>query len=253
MQCWLTTQHAQRLPCSRSAFSRPPAPHPALLCLLCQMMETGGGRRDRDSGALFASRSKMTRVKNAVTPDNRGKSKAGLNGVGLSSGGGGGGGGGYQGGSSGGTVNNESGAKCAAGVIENVCLLGAPVGATSARWERVARVVHGRIINGYSKSDIILGLVFRAKSLSLSVSGIQKACLSRSVSSCCVRCVHAGFGTVPIGSRALQGYFPRLSLPCVCVCVVGCCFPPCVCCSFSIRGFLATRWICCQYFFCPRG
>ncbi|CAN0228992.1 unnamed protein product, partial [Ectocarpus sp. 13 AM-2016] len=63
---------------------------------------------------------------------------------------------------------------CAAGVIENVCLLGAPVGASAARWERVARMAHGRVINGYSKSDVIIGLVFRAKSLSLSVSGIQK-------------------------------------------------------------------------------
>ncbi|CAM9239149.1 unnamed protein product [Pylaiella littoralis] len=113
--------------------------------------------------------SKMTRLKNAVTRDNRGKSKTGLHSVGPS-----GGTVNKKSGTAGGTVKNESGAMCAAGVIENVCLLGAPVGATSARWERVARVVHGRIINGYSKSDIILGLVFRAKSLSLSVAGIQK-------------------------------------------------------------------------------
>lgn len=64
--------------------------------------------------------------------------------------------------------------RSAAGVIENVVLLGVPVGASSARWERVARVVHGRLINGFSKSDMILGLVFRARSLSLSVAGVQK-------------------------------------------------------------------------------
>lgn len=70
----------------------------------------------------------------------------------------------------------KSEAKCAAGVIENVCLLGAAVGASTSRWERVARIVHGRIINGYSRSDYILGLLFRAKSLSLSVAGVQKVC-----------------------------------------------------------------------------
>eukprot|EP00903_Cladosiphon_okamuranus_P012128 g11379.t1 len=139
-----------------------------------QMMEAGGGDHWGAASSTLASgssssrsRSKMTRLKNAVAPDNKGKSKAGLSGVGVSggrSGGGGGGGGGSS-------VND---AKCAAGVIENVCLLGAPVGASATRWERVARVVHGRIVNGYSKSDIILGLVFRAKSLSLSVAGIQK-------------------------------------------------------------------------------
>ncbi|CAB1101295.1 unnamed protein product [Ectocarpus sp. CCAP 1310/34] len=136
-----------------------------------QMMEAGGGQDRWGGGGAGSSattagrgpsRSKMTRLKNAVTPDNRGKSKAGLNGVGVSGGSS----------NSGGSSKNE--ARCAAGVIENVCLLGAPVGATAARWERVARMAHGRVINGYSKSDVIIGLVFRAKSLSLSVSGIQK-------------------------------------------------------------------------------
>lgn len=56
-------------------------------------------------------------------------------------------------------------------------LLGTPVGASSEKWERVARVVHGRLINGYAKSDAILGLVYRAKSLSLSVAGVQKVSL----------------------------------------------------------------------------
>lgn len=65
-------------------------------------------------------------------------------------------------------------ARCAAGVIENVVLLGAPVGASRTRWQRVSRMVHGRLVNGYAKSDMILGLVFRAKSLSLSVAGVQK-------------------------------------------------------------------------------
>lgn len=109
---------------------------------------------------------KMTRLKNAVTPNNKGKSKAGLNGVGVSAG--------SRNSSSGRGSSRENKARCAAGVIENVCILGAPMGASTARWERVARMVHGRVINGYSKSDILLGLIFRAKSLSLSVAGIQK-------------------------------------------------------------------------------
>lgn len=65
-------------------------------------------------------------------------------------------------------------ARCAAGVIENVAILGAPIGASPARWQRISRIVHGRLINGYSKSDMILGLVFRAKSLSFSIAGVQK-------------------------------------------------------------------------------
>lgn len=65
-------------------------------------------------------------------------------------------------------------ARSAAGVIENVAILGAPIGASPARWQRISRIVHGRLINGYSKSDMILGLVFRAKSLSFSIAGVQK-------------------------------------------------------------------------------
>lgn len=145
-----------------------PTGYPLFIDLANQMMEAGGGQDHWGGGggggassASSSSSSKMTRLRNAVRPDNKGKGKAGLSGGGMSGGGGGGG-------------SKVNDAKCAAGVIENVCLLGAPVGASTARWERVARVVHGRIVNGYSKSDIILGLVFRAKSLSLSVSGIQK-------------------------------------------------------------------------------
>lgn len=123
-----------------------------------------GAGQDGDARASSAQqrRDKVRRLKNAVTPNNNGKSKAGLNGVGLAG----------KSGPRGAGGGND--AKNAAGVIENVCLLGAPVGASAARWERVARIVHGRIINGYSRSDIILGLVFRAKSLSLSVAGVQK-------------------------------------------------------------------------------
>ncbi|KAG5185939.1 hypothetical protein JKP88DRAFT_207505 [Tribonema minus] len=61
----------------------------------------------------------------------------------------------------------------AAGIIENAVLLGAPVGVSPKRWERVARVVHGRLINGYFKKDGILGLIYRIRRLSVSVAGLQ--------------------------------------------------------------------------------
>lgn len=151
------------------------------------MLESGAGNSANDGGAA-SSRSKLTRMKNAVTPNNKGKSKVGLNGVGVSS---------TQRNSTSGSGSAASGgarkssskvneARCAAGVIENVCLLGAPLGASAARWERVAKVVHGRIINGYSKSDIILGLVFRAKSLSLSIAGVQKVWMAFVCRFCCM-------------------------------------------------------------------
>ncbi|CAM9401962.1 unnamed protein product [Phaeothamnion confervicola] len=61
-------------------------------------------------------------------------------------------------------------ARPAAGIIENVILFGAPVGVGNDRWERANRIVHGRMINAYSSKDWILGLIYRAKSLSLKVS-----------------------------------------------------------------------------------
>ncbi|CAM9517186.1 unnamed protein product [Choristocarpus tenellus] len=64
-------------------------------------------------------------------------------------------------------------ARSAAGILDNVVLLGAPIGVNPGRWVRARRVVHGRLINGYSSRDLTLGLVFRAKSLSIGVAGTQ--------------------------------------------------------------------------------
>lgn len=129
------------------------------------------------------SAERLARVRNAMKRNNNGKSKAGLNGVGVAAG--------PEANSTSRSSfpkgKNED-AKCAAGIIENVALLGTPLGASTARWERVSRVVHGRLINGYSKSDLILGLVFRAKSLSLNVAGVQKVC-TRVLSEVTVPCV----------------------------------------------------------------
>jgi Protein of unknown function (DUF726) len=44
---------------------------------------------------------------------------------------------------------------------------------SAKRWEAVAGIVHGRCINGYSKNDLLLGLIYRAKRWSLSVAGLQ--------------------------------------------------------------------------------
>ena len=47
-------------------------------------------------------------------------------------------------------------------IVENAVLLGAPVAAHPARWAMARRAVAGRLVNGYSRSDWILGVVFRA-------------------------------------------------------------------------------------------
>ena len=49
-------------------------------------------------------------------------------------------------------------------IVENAVLLGAPVAAHPARWAMARRAVAGRLVNGYSRSDWILGVVFRASS-----------------------------------------------------------------------------------------
>ncbi|GMH38573.1 hypothetical protein BSKO_06457 [Bryopsis sp. KO-2023] len=48
------------------------------------------------------------------------------------------------------------------GVIENVVLLGTPVGVDPARWSMVRSVVSGRLVNGYSSKDWVLGITYRA-------------------------------------------------------------------------------------------
>ncbi|KAI3699384.1 hypothetical protein L2E82_43656 [Cichorium intybus] len=59
------------------------------------------------------------------------------------------------------------------GVVERVVLLGAPVAIKDENWEAVRRVVSGRLINGYSTNDWMLGVAFRASLLSQGLAGIQ--------------------------------------------------------------------------------
>ncbi|KAM3872206.1 transmembrane and coiled-coil domain-containing protein 4 [Diretmus argenteus] len=59
------------------------------------------------------------------------------------------------------------------GVVEDVVLLGAPVDGSEKAWERIAKVVAGKIINGYCRGDWLLGFLYRSSSARLSVAGLQ--------------------------------------------------------------------------------
>ncbi|KAM9343209.1 transmembrane and coiled-coil domain-containing protein 4 [Pholidichthys leucotaenia] len=59
------------------------------------------------------------------------------------------------------------------GVVEDVILLGAPVDGSEKAWERMTRVVAGRIVNGYCRGDWLLGFLYRSSSAQLSVAGLQ--------------------------------------------------------------------------------
>uniref|UniRef100_A0A671Y1T8 Transmembrane and coiled-coil domains 4 n=1 Tax=Sparus aurata TaxID=8175 RepID=A0A671Y1T8_SPAAU len=59
------------------------------------------------------------------------------------------------------------------GVVEDVVLLGAPVEGSEKAWERMTRVVAGKIVNGYSRGDWLLGFLYRSSSAQLSVAGLQ--------------------------------------------------------------------------------
>ena len=48
-----------------------------------------------------------------------------------------------------------------AGIVENAVLLGAPLSLRRERWAMARAAVSGRLINGYSRNDWILGLVYR--------------------------------------------------------------------------------------------
>lgn len=51
-----------------------------------------------------------------------------------------------------------------AGVVENAVLLGAPVSIRQERWRMAGASVSGRFINGYSRNDWVLGIVYRGGS-----------------------------------------------------------------------------------------
>ncbi|CAN9266595.1 unnamed protein product [Alternaria alternata] len=59
------------------------------------------------------------------------------------------------------------------GLIENVVLVGAPCPSDVADWRRIRSVVSGRCVNVFSKSDYILGFLYRTSSMQLGVAGLQ--------------------------------------------------------------------------------
>lgn len=59
------------------------------------------------------------------------------------------------------------------GVVEDVVLLGAPVDGSERAWERMAKVVAGKIVNGYCRGDWLLGFLYRSSAAQLSVAGLQ--------------------------------------------------------------------------------
>ncbi|KAM4563394.1 transmembrane and coiled-coil domain-containing protein 4 [Odontesthes bonariensis] len=59
------------------------------------------------------------------------------------------------------------------GVVEDVVLLGAPVDGSEKAWERIARVVAGKIVNGYCRGDWLLGFLYRSSAAQMSVAGLQ--------------------------------------------------------------------------------
>ncbi|XP_037540299.1 transmembrane and coiled-coil domain-containing protein 4 [Nematolebias whitei] len=59
------------------------------------------------------------------------------------------------------------------GVVEDVVLLGAPVDGSEKSWNKMAKVVAGKIVNGYCRGDWLLGYLYRSSAAQLSVAGLQ--------------------------------------------------------------------------------
>ncbi|XP_077510774.1 transmembrane and coiled-coil domain-containing protein 4-like isoform X1 [Amblyomma americanum] len=59
------------------------------------------------------------------------------------------------------------------GIIEDAILLGAPVPAHKEEWKPMARVVGGRIVNGYCRGDWLLKFLHRTSSATLKIAGLQ--------------------------------------------------------------------------------
>ncbi|KAK2373023.1 hypothetical protein P8452_46198 [Trifolium repens] len=58
-------------------------------------------------------------------------------------------------------------------LVERVVLLGAPIAIKDENWEAARKVVTGRFINAYSRTDWMLGVAFRASLLTQGLAGIQ--------------------------------------------------------------------------------
>ncbi|KAG2531231.1 hypothetical protein BBO99_00001651 [Phytophthora kernoviae] len=58
------------------------------------------------------------------------------------------------------------------GIVENAVLLGSPVPMARADWINARRMVSGRLINGYSEKDWMLGVMYRYQGWALNSAGI---------------------------------------------------------------------------------
>ena len=67
------------------------------------------------------------------------------------------------------------------GVVENAVMLGAPVSTSLERWALARSSVSGRLINGYSTRDWILGLVYRGSNGARPLREVVVTCIG----ACC--------------------------------------------------------------------
>jgi len=77
--------------------------------------------------------------------------------------------------------------------VENAVLLGAPVSIRQERWRLAGASVSGRFINGYSRNDWVLGIVYRGG------SGTLLCCLM-------LTCDVYSIRQKPITSRFIDGH-----------------------------------------------
>jgi hypothetical protein len=57
-------------------------------------------------------------------------------------------------------------------LVENVVLLGSPVGCNVAKWAEIKTVVSGRLVNGYCGSDGVLKFLYRYNRWELNIAGL---------------------------------------------------------------------------------
>lgn len=68
---------------------------------------------------------------------------------------------------------NELANRKAFGLVESVCLMGAPVPSDPILWRRIRSVVAGRVVNVFSTKDFLLAFLYRANSLQYGIAGLQ--------------------------------------------------------------------------------
>lgn len=57
-------------------------------------------------------------------------------------------------------------------LIQDVVLLGTPYSTEEDKWVRIRSIVAGRVVNGYSKKDLVLAIVYRYERWKLQVAGL---------------------------------------------------------------------------------